>query len=221
MTPGDNIIYFNMSSPGPKYDIRLCPKNACTTMKGVYVLTHFDKDKLVEQKVNFDRLGLGTIYRTKKIREYASPIDPPFRKGSIRVAIKRNPVKRFQSACAYLYKQSMLGDKPKDTLLKGKVDVGTTIDDVLLQIENGTINDTHFFSQNYYMGNSRDYDLLIDISDLPQFLNKLESEVEPKSSFKHLWVNDTKDVHSYNILSERQIDLVRDLYKQDYKYGWY
>ena len=152
-------------------------------MKGVYVLTHFDHERLVEQGVNMDRLGLGTIYRTKKVREYASPIDPPFRKGSIRVAIKRNPIKRFQSACAYLYKQSMLKDKPKDTLLRGKVDVGTTIDDVLLQIENGDINDSHFFSQHYYLGDVKDYDIIVDISELSQFLEKLELEVEPKNSF--------------------------------------
>lgn len=219
MMPSENALYFNFNKPGPKYDIRTCPKNGRTTLTGAFILSNWDIPSLNR----YDIKQIGKYFRQfyqKPLRRYSSSIDPPFRDGSIRVAVKRDPVKRFVSTCTYIYKQKFLY-KNKNTQAHDVFTEDTTIDDIIFKLKNRNIHDTHFFTQSFYMNCPEDYDIVLDLKDLPQFLDKLEDEIKPFQSFKDLCYNISHDIGRYDSLTNEQVETIKDLYEKDYKYGWY
>jgi len=61
----------------------------------------------------------------------------------------------------------------------------------------------------------------VDLKDLTKFLKKLEKEINPISSFKDIWYNNTSDINRYDNVTDNEVDQIKDLYKRDYKNGWY
>ena len=217
MMPSENALYFNFNKPGPKYDIRICPKNGRSTLVGAFILSNWDIPSLDRHDVK-EMNRYFKMFRYKPLKKYSSTVEPPFRDGSIRVAVKRDPVKRFQSACAYLYKQKFVyNNNDGDDWITEE----TTNDDIILKIKNRDVVDNHFFTQSFYQNSPKDYDIVVDLKDLPQFLDKLEDEIKPFQSFKDLCYNISHDIGRYDSLTNEQVGTIKDLYEKDYKYGWY
>ena len=198
MTPGDNVLYFKNG-----FDVRLCPKNGMTMMKWVYYIVHCKK----EQTIDIRRLD-----RWKYIMERTSAPTYPFRKKSIKIAIKRDPVKRFQSAAAYKFKD------------RSPVLPIVSIDDIIHQVAKGTMKDVHFFSQSYFLGRPEDYDMIYDINDLPDLVRLIYKECGTVSTWEEKLMYEKKNVstyhHNYDLLTPEQENIVRELYDKDYKNGW-
>mgnify|MGYP000109039408 CR=1 FL=1 len=88
MSPFDNVLYLPNN-----VDIRLCPKNGMSTIKEIFRI-----HKGHEQYV-------GRSYRYSKVKEFGDQLDLPFRKGSYRIAVRRDPLDRFKSACEYIMRE--------------------------------------------------------------------------------------------------------------------
>jgi len=227
VTPVNNIAYFNLEKPGRKYDVRLCTKNGCTTLKSAYILANFDikkPPKGAEERIMMDYWWSSWHIRSGKL---ASSIEPPFRNRSIRIAVKRDPVDRFLSACSFLFKQKFIY-KNKRAIEKfpaindDLISIDTTVSDIIDLLKTRKIHDdAHFYSQSFFLGSIKDYDLIVDLKDLTKFLKKLEKEINPISSFKDIWYNNTSDINRYDNVTDNEVDQIKDLYKRDYKNGWY
>ncbi len=136
-----------------------------------------------------------------------------------RVCIKRNPIDRFVS-CFY--------DK---AIKEGRIktDIDTFLDNFADEIEKSTptMNDDktnflkfHFAPQSWHFGDSLDYyDHVFDISEVS---TKLKSYLEDK------WNIGLPDLHARNSgngrkfdLTTRQINKVKEIYREDFENGWY
>jgi len=207
MTPADNILYFRNG-----FDVRLCPKNAMTLMKWAYGVVHYTKEEMIARNRDYDT-RIGQIHRMKYIMEQAYSPTYPFRKKSVKIAIKRDPVKRFQSAAAYKFKD------------RSPVLPIVSIDDIIHQVAKGTMKDVHFFSQSYFLGRPEDYDMIYDINDLPDLVRLIYKECGTVSTWEEKLMYEKKNVstyhHNYDLLTPEQEKIVRKLYDKDYKNGWF
>lgn len=178
-------------------DIYLCPKCATNTVRyASYKFDGGDQDipdvrDLTKSDYNILSMGPDSILNYKEERS-----------DSIKVAIKRDPVKRFVSALAwYNYKY---GDIEK-TVEKETVDLA------LLK----TPDDIHFFPQTIFYGDDPSkYDHIIYIDDLRNLIYK-ETQVDVGIIHKG------KADLVYETLSEEQKIKVMKLYKMDYDNGYY
>lgn len=177
-------------------DIYLCPKCATNTVR--YASYKFDggdldiPDVRDLTKSDYNILSMGT----NSILNYHEE-----RSDSIKVAIKRDPVKRFVSSHAwYNYKY---GDIEK-TVQKETVDL------CLLSIP----DDIHFFPQTIFYGDDpAKYDHIIYIDDLRQLIYK-------ETKFDIGTIHKGKADLVYETLNEEQEMKVRKLYKMDYDNGY-
>lgn len=148
-------------------------------------------------------------YKNKKFKKKAGE----------RVCIKRNPIDRFVS-CFY--------DK---AIKEGRIktDIDTFLDNFADEIEKSTptMNDGktnflkfHFAPQSWHFGDSPDYyDHVFDISEVS---TNLKSYLEDK------WNIELPDLHARNSgngrkfdLTTRQINKVKEIYREDFENGWY
>lgn len=218
MTPADNILYFNND-----IDVRLCLKNAYTTLRtawsAIYDVNSYDlyikNEKLA--------VGPGSLDRYHWAMQKQDLWDQPFRRGSYRIAIKRDPVQRFISAVSYLDKVKLepnyLGLKKNYINLENvnKNDIDSVLDAFDKQI----LRDEHFFSQTYFMGHPNDYDKVYDITEVPELLSFLTKKCIPARDIKNLWLNKTKGTDSSVTLTKEQEMRIIKLYAKDYANGWY
>lgn len=197
ISPDNNIYYFNGN-----IDVRICPKNAMTTIK--------------HMAWQFEKLEETAIHRVKMVREKCDRINPPFRKGSIRYAIKRDPIERFLSAYRFL-----------------KKDYANTIsiDQTLDKLETGDHDyEPHYMSQSYFLGVPEDYDHVYDIKDTNKILNAIwynrsttEDDSILESFVQEVHMNKTHDqkhLGAFDVTDEQR-DRILELYDIDYKRGWH
>jgi len=215
MTPADNILYFN-----DDIDIRLCLKNGYTTLKSVwgikYDLEHYKK-----------RPDVNSVPTAKDRYHWAMTKqdiwDQPFRRGSYRIAIKRDPVERFISAVSYLdsvkIERNFLNHKKSyiDLTNVNKED----IDSVLDAFDNQTLRDEHFFSQSYFMGHPDQYDKVYYLHEMKDLLQWLEKKIKPELPLTGLWKNKTQGTDSRITLTDAQQMRIIKMYAKDYSNGWY
>lgn len=214
MTPADNILYFN-----DDIDVRLCLKNGYTTLRGAW-LSCYDEEYYSNRYVKINAPGAPDRYHTAMRRQ--DIWDQPFRRGSYRIAVKRDPVERFISTVSYLDRVRVEPNYLK--FKKSYIDLTNVnkedIDSVLDAFDQQKLRDEHFFSQSYFMGHPDQYDKIYDITELPELLSWLTTKCKPKIPIKHLWKNKTKDTDSRIQLTDKQTMRIIKTYAKDYANGW-
>ena len=215
MTPADNILYFN-----DDIDIRICLKNAYTTLRTVWASCYCEDFytgtiKTVNVPAAYDRYHWAM--------QKQDLWDQPFRRGSYRIAVKRDPVQRFISAVSYLDNVKL---EPRyNSNKKSYIDLTSVnkddIDSVLDAFDNQTLRDEHFFTQSYFMGHPNDYDKVYDITEMSELLSWLTRKCKPKKPIENLWENKTNDTSNRIELTQEQTIRIIKLYAKDYANGWY
>ena len=205
ISPANNILYFPNN-----LDIRICPKNGMTTLKEAL------KRCIGRLDYEGDKHDTGTVtFRLNQIKKHSYGPEQPFRKGSTRIAIKRDPVERFTSACEYIVRN-------QEKYLKYGIDypeLNEDIRSVIGGVMDGSIKNEHFFSQSYFMGNANDYDLVYDLNDVNKLLEFLAKSTGI-DRLKSIWENRTKDKLYTNELTKSDVRDIMQLYQRDYKNGW-
>ena len=159
----------------------------------------------------------GTEQTYQLLKEWGYKNEKFKKKAGEKVCIKRNPIDRFVS-CFY--------DK---AIKEGRIktDIDTFLDNFADEIEKSTLtmNDGktnflkfHFAPQSWHFGDSADYyDHVFDISEVS---TNLKSYLEDK------WNIGLPDLHTRNNgrkfdLTTRQINKVKEIYREDFENGWY
>lgn len=206
ISPANNILYFPNN-----LDIRICPKNGMTTLKEAL------KRCIGRLDYEGDKHDTGTIsFRLNQIKKHSYGPEQPFRKGSTRIAVKRDPVERFTSACEYLARKREKFVKHGINYPELKKDLRSVISEVM----DGSVKNEHFFSQSYFMGNIYDYDLVYDLDDLTKLLDFLSTSTG--NALGSIWENKTPRNKLYDdILTESDVRDIMRLYEKDYDNGWH
>ena len=203
MSPADNVLYFPNN-----IDVRLCPKNGMSSLKELHRL-----NRGVDEYI-------GRVDRIRKVREQGDQFDIPFRKGSYRIAVRRDPVVRFRSACEYIVANQA------EYIRQGRIDelpsMDRELDSVLDKIEEGSLKNNHFYTQSWYMGKPEDYDMVVYIDELSRLMVFLNDAAELGFDEETLNIHDNKSqLKVYNsILTDRQRQRIKILYRKDYDNGW-
>lgn len=222
MTPTDNVLYFNKD-----IDVRLCLKNGFTSLRGLfssiykdYIIENYDiKTHHIGPKGEILHHAVGTDFRYHQAMIYQDIWDIPFRRGSYRIAVKRDPLERFLSTITYLDKVKKYdANNPWKKLYIQLDDINKSdIDKVLDAFDNQTLRDEHFFSQTYFMGHPNDYDKVYYLHELDELIKWLCKKCNyPYSPIK---LNKSKDPYP-ELTSEQQLRIIK-MYAKDYANGWY
>ena len=195
----DNILYFPNN-----IDVRMCPKNGMSTLKEAYrrVKGHPTTESLES--------------RIEKVSSSCDMFDIPFRKGSYRIAVRRDPIDRFKSACEFIM------DARSYYIKEGKFlpDIALELDQVIDDLEQGKYRDNHFYTQTYYMGLPQEYDMVYHIDELPKLLAFLQDATETDRDLTGLHENKTK-LKLYNgAIDPEHMTKLRNFYLKDYINGW-
>lgn len=219
MNPSDNVFYF-----GNDVDIRVCLKNAYTTVRTAWtILNHndwFNRRRAVTNKI--DHFGCGGQDERYRFAMSKQDIwDQPFRRGSYRIAIKRDPLERFKSTVSYLTSVKLHENyerhkKPYIDLTYVNED---DIDFVLDAFDKSLLRDEHFFSQTYFMGSVKNYDKIYDISEVGELLDFLQYKFAPEFDLRQLHQNKS-DRAKIQLTSEQELRIIK-MYSKDYANGWY
>lgn len=177
----DNVFYFN-GHKKELIDFRTCPKNASTSIKELYIksLNQVERDKYLTYRKTRAHEPLN--WRQRLIWFYADQFDMPFRKNSIRFAIRRDPIDRFKSAVEMLQSQSKIEKVDPEINVDGfdKSYKGySSVKEVLDKLESNEIVNVHFWTQTYYMGHPSQYDYVYDISEMNACLVHLDNFISP------------------------------------------
>ena len=229
------VIYFK-NGQSPLLDFNICPKNACTSIKSYYswtrdhnwVHTYKSDDPYVlklksmgvldDNDVNhlnnfvyYHHLNIKRVNRVKLwLNEPTTTFNDFFREGSVRIAIKRDPVKRFVSGYMQIWKQTAFGSFKKHSY---------NIDELLDLLESKEYWNEHLTSQTFWMGTPDRYHRIFDISqtkDCILYMNRiLKFKTIPPE------IHSMKSIHEKPELTRKQIDRIESLYIEDYENGWY
>ena len=195
----DNILYFPNN-----IDVRMCPKNGMSTLKEAY------------RRVKDLRTDESLSSRVNNVSMKCDMFDIPFRKGSYRIAVRRDPIDRFKSACEFIM------DARSYYIKEGKFlpEIGLELDQVIDDLEQGKYRDNHFYTQTYYMGIPQDYDMVYHIDELPKLLAFLQDATETDRDLTGLHENKTK-LKLYNgAIDSEHMTKLRNFYLKDYINGW-
>lgn len=232
MYNNDNILYF------PKnIDLRICPKNGFSSNKNLFfsIMKKLDSKKLKEiNSYNPDRKKMPESWRQNEVLIHGDPLDLPFRKDSVRFAIKRDPIERFKSTVEMLE----LGEKY------------SSVSEILDELDSGNLLDIHFCPQYFFMGSQDNYHYVYDLSNYEDFLihilsfydikynrsehyirsnisnnsdpNIIQSEREKGGRFRHQpKYKENKSPQKFtDTMTSMDYFRVRTLYKKDYDNGW-
>lgn len=195
---GYRTLYFDND-----IDIRLCPKNANTSLKYIYSQLHYNEDSPMTFTKRMH------VYERMLSENKIDDTEYLFRRDSDRIAIKRNPVDRALSAAKYILLTRMKLDNPPISL----------VEEVLTNINFEV--DHHLLPQSYWMGNSSLYDKVYDIKEFGDLIRYIEDNF--------IWFGFLKDIHKnmspnklkVSDLSSSVINKLKKIYEVDYDNGWY
>jgi len=207
-------------------DFRICPKNATTSIKKVIEYSIEDKcsnDLMPRLSTRLLKKGLLKTARVLSVNTHMDYMNIPFRRNSFKVAIKRDPVERFISAVTYMQKQ-IPDDVYKVTrLLSETVDYRKlTLEEILIGVEEGWINDIHLVPQFYYFGKYNQYDKVYSLEETGDFIKflinyKPHPVLNNNKRYLNIHLNKTTPIEISSYLKNR----IKKLYEQDYDEGWY
>lgn len=228
-----NILYFPNN-----IDVRLCPKNATVSLKSAYNLCY----RVPSEIYNPDgstKPGYSSVdepHRKRHVDKDSYWVDFPYRKNTTRIAVVRDPVKRFMSACNYyIRQQARYADKIYDKewydinhTSQGRGDpiypeiVSKTVRGIIELLEKRNIFDSHFYSQTHFLGHPDDYDMVFDINNISELFLYLNENCNPKNPIPFLRHNTSDSFKSFSsTLTPEDIELIKEFYSKDYKRGWY
>lgn len=221
----DNVYYFPEN-----IDVRSCPKNASASLKQFHkqvINTVYPDNTLQVEKVaslleKEATNGGGMSYRWKQILEQADHFDLPFRKESIRMVIKRDPVDRFKSAVEMLQSEEYFSDNYHVIHKTGLYPESKhyrlyqSVTELLNDLEEGKITDMHLWTQTFYLGDKKQYDYIYDIEEYRKFqrhvLSLLNIAWNEKKWYAHVNIsNNTPPEEIEDIKVDRNHKLIRTI----------
>jgi|TARA_B100000035_G_C20954794_1_gene533678 hypothetical protein len=117
------------------------------------------------------------------------------RSDSIKVVVTRDPVERFVSAVAWY---------------NFRYDCDLDIDYIIKQIPS---NDIHFYPQSEFYGDPKKYDLIIRP-------DKIRKTILENTSVDMGEIHLGKNPATYEKADEKQIEIIKEIYKDDYANGY-
>lgn len=199
MSPADNVLYFPNN-----IDVRICPKNGMSSVKEAL------------RRSSNSRTVQGLVDRVLSVKKHADQFDLPFRKGSYRIAIRRDPIDRFKSACEFIQSARAFYIKNGRDL----PDISLEIDRVIDDMEQGLVKNSHFYTQSWYMGHPDDYDMVYHIDEMPKLLDFLQEACTIERDISELHENRTTMKLYNDAISPEHLVKLRNFYLKDYKNGW-
>jgi len=199
MTPADNVLYFPNN-----IDVRICPKNGMSTLKEAL------------RRAKGESHVRGWKQRHYSVSTKGDQFDLPFRKGSYRIAVRRDPIDRFKSACEFIQSARAFYIKNGRSL----PDISLKIDEVIDGMESGDVKNSHFYTQSWYMGHPDDYDMVYHIDEMPKLLDFLQEACNIERDISVLHENRTTMKLYNDAISPDHMVKLRNFYLKDYKNGW-
>jgi hypothetical protein len=203
-----NILYFDKN-----IDIKYAPKTGSRSIRKYWTAVNAHK-KNINPDLYWDKLTAPFVKHGSKYQNFVDYQEAsPFRKNSYKIAIYRNPIDRWISACEYQYK------KTKESLYKFNYE----IDDIIYMHQKGIIiPDIELFQpMTYWLGKNKSlYNATYttkNINSLMQELNTLlDVHIDP------IWENkQAYEKYDKSLLADYQIEALKQIYISDYTNGWY
>ena len=204
ISPVDNVYYFPNN-----IDVRICPKNGMSTLKGAIRTVYGDIDDRGNTVGNY-------AWRYRKVYNNSDQFDQPFRKGSFRIAVRRDPIDRFKSACSFIQ------EKQAYYLSLGRplATIPDDLDGIISGMEDGHIKDNHFYTQTWYMGRPEDYDMVFHIDEMSKLLTFLQDACNIGVDIKDIHLNKSNHKLYNDAISPAQMEILMNFYKKDFDNGW-
>lgn len=229
ISPVNNCFYFY-----DNLDVRVALKCGYTYFGGI--IGHMNRqNRLSEIVYNLDRIenlvqtsviGGSPLTKTRRclVRYFADIYDIPFRQESTRVAISRDPLKRFMSALEWMHTRNLQHDfKDYPLRIKRKINWRSlSLDEAIDGVTSHKLQDLHFAPQYWFYGPKTQYDRIYDISELYLLGEEILSKVENHNYNVHTITNKTAIKHypKAEDLTEAQKQKIYKFYEIDYKEGW-
>lgn len=196
-----NTLFF----PG-NLDVRLAAKNGCSTLKHFYHVVRARRADIEISNIGVSgrKLAYYNVGLPKKLKAWEQ-----FRPNSHRICIKRDPIERALSAVTYLcrrYKVEPTEEEILNALLTFKID-----------------DNTHFFTQHYYMRTPDLYDTVYELQNMPDIWNLIKSHCDfdiQQESLLRMRVNISNNNIKASDLPERVRTRIIQMYEIDYDNGW-
>ena len=217
--------------PDINIDIVTCPKNGMTSIKNFFQLWYgtvngrqFLDDEKAYRSTLINKQGTQppgpSHLREFMVCNHSDFIDYPFRKGSFRIAVKRDPVKRFVSAVEYCQTKH-----PHKKVTERDYTHYESIGQVLDAIEDGKLYEHHFHTQTHFMGSIDRYHAVWDIQDLTHMFRYCvrkhpDLKWGPRLNPVLNTMRQKEDKRITSNLSDSDIARIKILYGEDYRNGW-
>ena len=195
-----NVQPYKALQIGP-IDFYLCPKCATNTLRyASYKYNHLDSSLVLPEyrkgSNDYDMLKLTNSEITYQKE----------RSNSIKVAVCRDPVERFESAVAWY---NFRNKSMPNVNVYHRDDKHRDINMVLQKIP----FDIHFYPQTEFYGDPTKYDLIIRP-------DKIRSTIRENAGvdFGNLHVG--KNPNDYEKANDEQVKIIKEIYKEDYMNGY-
>ena len=158
---------------------------------------------------------------------YGSFFDLPFRANSIKLAVSRDPIKRFISGLNFCYKSLDLR-RTSEPWFVPRVRLTNDLEKNISMIENREYRNNHLSPLTFWYGNKNFYDKIFDISETDKLLSLVFEDVKSYDENAYNTIvatkkNVTSDEDRQWSVSDLTTDLearVVKLYSVDYESGW-
>jgi len=117
-------------------------------------------------------------WRQLQVWQRGDQFDIPFRKNSVRFALKRDPFERFKSSVEMLQLQALSTKIDPQANVEGMdrdYKFYDSVTKLLDDLEAGKVLNMHFWTQTYYLGDKSRYDYIYDINDYENFVRHILS----------------------------------------------
>jgi hypothetical protein len=221
-TPKYHILYFNKN-----IDIKFAPKAGSRSIRKYWTAAIAYK-KNIDLISYWNRINspsfedtlkstyipdLHNMFLDSKYQKFVdSQVNSPFRENSYKIAIYRNPIDRWISACEYHYQLT------KNSYLKFDYE----IDDIIYMHQKGIIIPTisQFKPMTYWLGEDKSiYNATYDVKNINELMQELNIllgvDIDPIWEHRQIY----EKYHKSNLTSS-QILAIKNLYAVDYTNGW-
>lgn len=229
------VIYFT-NNVSPLVDFCICAKNGCTSIKSYYswtkdhnwIHTYKSDDPYILKLIEIgavnenDKNHLNdfvyyhhqSVKRVNRVRlwlnEETTTFKNFFRKNSVRVAIKRDPIQRFLSGYMQVWQQTGFGAFRQHNY---------NIDQIIDLLENKQYWNEHLETQTFWMGTPDQYHKIFNLEQTRECILYINKVLKFKSIPPE--IHSMKSIYNKPTLTRQQVDKIENLYSIDYENGWY